>query len=124
MMNKIRCLVVDDAPWAVETTARYLKAYPQVSAQFTSDDKQAMHIIKEQPLDLLFTDLQMPNFSGLDLLAALEEKGSGRAYLLTGSQIEKKDVQSSVLLDVLYKPLSQGRFNQALEAYLALHRSL
>ena len=42
----------------------------------------------------------------------------GRAYLVTSSQTERKDVKSLALLDVLYKPLSQEKFNQAFESYL------
>lgn len=119
-MNMIRCLFVDDNPSALAIYQHYLKTHPELEAVvITDDDELAMQAIRQQPIDLVFTDLEMPTYSGLDILSALEERGSGRAYLVTGSTIDKSSIASSALIDIITKPFSQSTFDQAIERFLA-----
>ena len=122
MNHRIRCLVVDDTPSTISLLSDYLEKYTSIEVQATTDDKQAFRWIGESPIDLLFTDLEMPYYSGLDMLSALEGKRHGKAFLVTGSQITSDQINSSALLDVLYKPLSEKRFDQAMKTYFAHHQ--
>lgn len=119
-MKTIRCLFVDDNASLLPLYQEYMKAHPQFEAVVvTADATVAIQAIREQPLDLIFTDLDMPSYSGLDILATLEEQGNGsKGFLITGSTLQKEDVDSSVLVDVLIKPVFQRDFDEAIRKFL------
>ncbi|MDI1230323.1 MAG: sigma-54 dependent transcriptional regulator [Methylobacter sp.] len=74
MLNGSRVLVADDEPNArriLEILLRRLGCEVFSAA----DGKAALAILRETPMDLLITDLNMPGMGGLELLAALRRDG-------------------------------------------------
>lgn len=74
MLNGSRVLVADDEPNArriLEILLRRLGCEVFSAA----DGKAALAILRETPMDLLITDLNMPGMGGLELLAALRSDG-------------------------------------------------
>ena len=57
----LKCLIVDDEPLAHHVILEYVKdiAYLEVAAQAYLP-MQALQILKEQRIDLIFLDIQMP----------------------------------------------------------------
>jgi two-component system LytT family response regulator len=72
-MNNIRCMIVDDEPDAVTLLQLCLKElYPHFRIVGTySNWKDAFHSLSEHDTDILFTDICMPEKSGMDLLKML-----------------------------------------------------
>jgi two-component system, NtrC family, response regulator HydG len=70
--NKETILVVDDAPQTLEVIRRNLtsKGYQVFTA---SNVQQAIKIIENSPVDLVITDLKMPEVSGIDLVRHIRE---------------------------------------------------
>lgn len=65
-------LVVDDAPNTLEILQRNLQA--EGYRVFTAGDvASAIHLLEEQPFDLVITDFKMPKVSGLDLVRHVRE---------------------------------------------------
>ena len=60
-----------------------------------SDGKDAIEKIKGNPVDMVITDLHMPNMDGIDLIKALRSENSYRftpiVMLTTESHTKKKD---------------------------------
>lgn len=70
--NKETILVVDDAPQTLEVIRRNLtaKGYQVYTA---SNVPAAIKIIESSPVDLVITDLKMPEVSGIDLVRHIRE---------------------------------------------------
>lgn len=109
-------LIADDEPLARERVRRYLLAYPEfeIVAEAKSGD-EALRIIEENDIDLLFLDIQMP---GMDGLAVLENSRSAQSpYVIFITAYEQHAVKAFELeaIDYLLKPYDDVRFSRAIE---------
>ncbi len=70
----IRVLAIDDEPLALRQLAAYLKKVPFFelvdSCQSALD---AMSILNQQEIDVLFIDINMPDLNGLDFVKSLSQ---------------------------------------------------
>lgn len=109
---KIRCLLVDDEPIALDVLASYVR---QVDAlELVGQCRSAVEafiLLQTKPVDLIFLDIQMPQLSGLDLLRTLPNPPKAiitsayREYALDGYELD--------VLDYLVKPIPFERFIKA-----------
>ncbi|MAK92226.1 MAG: hypothetical protein CMI13_13450 [Oleibacter sp.] len=79
-----RVLLVDDEPNVLKALGRTLR---QESVQIITapSGEEALQMMREQPVDLLISDMRMPGMSGAELLAqAAKEWPATRRVLLTG----------------------------------------
>jgi len=82
--GKERILIVDDSPNTLEVLQRNLTAsgYQVFTAPGVSE---AIEILEQTPLDLVITDLKMPNISGMDLVRHIRENFKGtEVMMITG----------------------------------------
>ncbi len=109
---KIKCLLVDDEPIALDILAAYIHkigVLELVGRCHSAVD--AFTVLQSKPVDLLFLDIQMPQLSGLDLLRTLPHPpktvitSAYREYALDGYELN--------VLDYLIKPVSFERFMKA-----------
>jgi DNA-binding LytR/AlgR family response regulator len=109
---KIKCLLVDDEPIALDILAAYVHqvdALELVGRCRSAVD--AFTILQNRPVDLLFLDIQMPQLSGLELLRTLPNPPKAiitsayREYALDGYELD--------VLDYLIKPIPFERFMKA-----------
>ena len=108
-MNTISCIIIDDEPLAVKLMESYVNKTPflELKGSFTSGNS-AFAFIQDNPVDLLFCDIQMPGLSGMDLSKMIPE-GSKIIFTTAFSQyaIEGFKVHA---LDYLLKPISYDDF--------------
>ena len=77
MGRTLRILVVDDEPALLKTTRKLLQVDGHEVLE-AADGVAALQIIASQPVDLVLTDLYMPNMDGIELIRRLRnEKGPG-----------------------------------------------
>lgn len=108
-MCKIRCIVVDDEPLAVEMLAAFIRKTPslELTATFT-DPVLALSAIGEEKPDLVFLDIQMPDLNGLELSRLLPQDTcvifttAFRQYAFESYEVEA--------LDYLLKPIRYQKF--------------
>lgn len=109
---KIRCLLVDDEPIALEILASYVRRVD--SLELVGQCRSAVDAftwLQSKPVELLFLDIQMPQLSGLDLLRNLPTTpntiitSAYREYALDGYELD--------VLDYLIKPIPFDRFIKA-----------
>jgi len=113
-MKRLNCLIIDDEPIAREGIADYCKqvSFLKVLA-LCKNALQANQFLKENEIDVVFLDINMPRLSGFDMLRALHKKPNiivTTAY----SEYAIKGFELSVT-DYLLKPFSFERFVQATE---------
>lgn len=111
-MCKIRCIVVDDEPLAVEMLAGYVRKTPSLELAGTfTDPIMALTAIGQQKPELVFLDIQMPDLNGLELSRLLPE---GTRVIFTTAfrqfAFESYEVEA---LDYLLKPIRYPKFLEA-----------
>jgi two-component system LytT family response regulator len=71
--KEIRVLLVDDEAMAIHRLKKALAAYPNITIiGEVMDGRTAVEFINVQRPDLVFLDIRMPGFGGMELLAHLE----------------------------------------------------
>lgn len=111
-MNKIKCIIIDDEPIAINYLKEYVIQMPQLELIDTFNRaSQAFNLISEGNIDLIFLDIQMPEITGLDFIKVLPKKPAiilttaYSEYALEGYELD--------VTDYLLKPISFERFVQA-----------
>lgn len=111
-MDKIRCIAIDDEYLALKIIADYVERIPYLELAATSKSAlETLEILKEDRIDILFLDIQMPEISGLDFLAALSDPplviitSAFQEYALKGYDYD--------VIDYLLKPIRFERFLKA-----------
>jgi DNA-binding LytR/AlgR family response regulator len=110
--NKIKCLVVDDEPPAIDVLSNYISAVSSLQLVATSNNAiEALNVVRSNTIDLLFLDIQMPQLLGTDLLRTLNNPPrvifttAYRKFALEGFELNA--------VDYLLKPISFERFLKA-----------
>jgi two-component system LytT family response regulator len=115
-MKDLRCLIVDDEPLATDVVANYLQRLDISAIARCDNGIDAFRQLQQQPFDLLFLDIEMPQLTGFDLLKSLPQRPlvvittAYREYAVEGFEWE--------VLDYLVKPFSFTRFLQTMEKAL------
>ena len=112
----LRVLIVDDEPLARQRLRRLLLAEADIEVLAECDDgRAAMLAIEEHRPDLIFLDVQMPEMSGFDVLAALGPERMPAVIFVTAYDRFALQAFESQALDYLLKPFGEERVRKALE---------
>lgn len=111
-MEKISCLVVDDEELARTLLHNFIGRLPHLEIVGSCKNPlEAMQVLREKAVDLMFLDIQMPELTGIEFLKTLSGKPlvifttAYPEYALEGYQLD--------VIDYLLKPFSFERFVQA-----------
>ena len=111
-----KCLIIDDEELARELIERHLKQLEdfELVASCTSAN-EASNVLKQQAVDLLFLDIEMPVLKGTEFFKNLLQKPkvifttAYRDYALDGFELNA--------VDYLLKPITFSRFFKAIEKF-------
>jgi DNA-binding LytR/AlgR family response regulator len=117
---KLKCVIVDDEPLAIEGLAKYVEVIDYLELIAIAENPIELNkILENQPIDLIFLDIQMPYMTGLDFLKIKSNlpmvilTTAYPNYALEGFQFDA--------VDYLLKPITFNRFfkatNKAKELY-------
>lgn len=110
----INCIIIDDEPLAIRILEKYVADVPYLSLQASFDSPiAAMRFLQQQPVDLIFLDINMPELSGINLVKAL----SHPPLVLFTTAFSDYAVEGFELdaVDYLVKPFSKERFLKAVQ---------
>lgn len=109
---ELNCLIVDDEPLALDLLEAYVKRTPFLNLKGKcSNAPEVLQVLKEQEVDLIFLDIQMPELSGLELSRLIDNRikiiftTAFEQYALEGFKVDA--------LDYLLKPISYPEFLKA-----------
>ncbi len=108
----INCIIIEDTPLAVEKLKNFISKVPLLHLVCTFENGlEAFDYLQTNTIDLLFLDIQMEQFTGLQLLKALHI----RPYIIIVSAYGEYAVQGFEydVTDYLLKPYSFERFLKA-----------
>jgi two-component system LytT family response regulator len=111
----IRAIIVDDEPLLRRSILRLLKTHPEVQVVAEcGDGPSAIQSIQRLRPDVIFLDVEMPGYSGFEVLSRLRKEVMPATIFVTAySQYAVKAFESRAL-DYLLKPFGQQRFDEAL----------
>jgi len=113
----VKCLLVDDEPLALRVLENHIGKIPWLEITATCQNPlEAFGILKNQKIDLLFLDIQMPELSGLDLIGTLPHPP--QVIFTTAYRQFAADAYDLDGLDYLVKPIGFPRFMKAVNKYL------
>ncbi len=108
----MKCMVIDDEPKAVEILRDYIEKAPNLECAGTfRDPLKALNHIQNNPIDLLFLDINMPDLSGIQFLNALEHHPL--VIFTTAYSEYALDSYDYDAVDYLLKPIEFDRFLKA-----------
>lgn len=109
---KLRCAIVDDEPLALGLLESYVKKTPLLELNGAySSAIQAMKNLPENPVNLIFLDIQMPELNGLEFSRMIPH--DTRIIFTTAFEQYALDGYKVNALDYLLKPVSYSDFMQA-----------
>ncbi|MEJ0034027.1 MAG: LytTR family DNA-binding domain-containing protein [Bacteroidota bacterium] len=114
MTMKIRCLIVDDEPPALDVLRAHIANTPMLEvAGECHNAVGAFDFLQHQQVDLIFLDIQMPTLLGTDLVKALADPP--RVIFTTAHREYAMDGFDLNAVDFLLKPISFDRFLKAVQ---------
>lgn len=110
----ISCIIVDDEQHAIDILVHYTSQTPQLQlVGTTTNPLEALKMVSDRKVDLVFLDIHMPELSGIDFIKAL---GSKAKVILTTAYSEfALEGYELDVVDYLLKPIRLPRFLQAVQ---------
>src|ERR1700709_71166 len=110
----IRCLVVDDEPLALHILEDYISKMPFLQlVKVTTNPIEALQLVQEGNIDMVFLDVQMPELTGIQFLRIAN--GKSKVILTTAySQYALEGYELDVI-DYLLKPIAFDRFFKSVQ---------
>ncbi len=108
----ITCLIVEDEPLAADVLLDYARQVSYLEViRVCTDAIQALEVLQEKSIDLIFLDIHLPGLKGLDFLKTLKNPPAViittayHDYALQGYELN--------VVDYLLKPIEFKRFLEA-----------
>lgn len=126
-MSKVSVLVVDDATFIRDLVKKGLRDhFPGVHIEEAINGRKAQQLLGRHPVDLILCDWEMPELSGLELLAWCREQDNLKStpFIMVTSRGDKENVVQAIqagVSDFIGKPFSNEQLVTKVKK--ALHRA-
>ncbi|MEE4260538.1 MAG: response regulator transcription factor [Bacteroidales bacterium] len=113
---KTRCVIIDDEPIARSVIKKHLENIPNTNViAECRNAMEAISVLQNDKVDLMFLDIQMPKLTGLDFLKTL--KNPPKVIVVTAYRDFAIEGYELDVIDYLLKPVSFERFLKAMNKY-------
>ena len=120
-MKDFEILFVDDEVEILDTVGEYL-SQEGYKAILSDNGLKALGLVKERRFDVVFTDLKMPEFDGLELLAAIKEhRPETEVIIVTGYGTIESAIMAMKFgsYDYIQKPIKLDRLKMLCDKIMA-----
>ncbi|TPD71363.1 LytR/AlgR family response regulator transcription factor [Flavobacterium microcysteis] len=120
MKDPKKCIIVDDEPAAHYVLTNYIRQNPELELVHQCyNGIEAMNYIRENPVDLMFLDIDMPEITGLELLKILPSQP--KTILTTAYSEFALESYDYGVIDYLLKPIYFPRFLKSIERFFSFY---
>ena len=109
----MKCIIIDDEPLAIDVLMEYCQKLDFIELEDTfTNSLEAISVIKEKKIDLIFCDIEMPQMNGIDFINSLDNiplfifTTAYSQYAVEGFNLNA--------IDYLVKPIPYNRFIKAI----------
>ncbi|MFI3321830.1 MAG: LytTR family DNA-binding domain-containing protein [Rikenellaceae bacterium] len=108
----MKCIAIDDEPLALSLIKGYMLRHPDIELMTFTDPLEGIKTIKEQNPDIVLLDIEMNEYSGLELARQLPDEclliftTAHASYAVDGYELRA--------IDFLHKPFTYERFASAI----------
>jgi DNA-binding NtrC family response regulator len=124
--KKENILIVDDDIHVLELLKRHLQSMQYYTFKAVSV-KEALSILKSNRIDLLITDIKMPDVDGFELMKYVCEHYPSMPILVVSGYVSAKEaleMGKSGVIDYLVKPFTKDELKASITKSLSGHRQL
>lgn len=118
----MKVLVADDSGTMRKIIIRSLNAVGVSDIVEAADGQEAIDAYKAEPVDLILTDWNMPNKSGLDVVTEIRALGSTVPIIMVTTEAQKSQVIAAIqagVSDYLTKPFEADDLRAKLDKFVA-----
>lgn len=116
---RVKCLIIDDEPLAIDVIRNYLTQIPQMELVGTFENPiDAIEFMQKQPVDLIFLDIEMPLMTGIDFVKSMHH--APKVIFITAYRNYAIESYELDVVDYLLKPISFTRFFKAVNKFKSL----
>ena len=111
-------LICDDSNLARKQMARSLPAQWQDKIFFAGHGQEALEVLKRQPIDLLFLDLNMPIMDGYQVLAEIKQRKLQLNIVVVSGDVQPEAIERVKqlgALDFIRKPVDSHKLQQLMQ---------
>ncbi|NNG11379.1 MAG: response regulator transcription factor [Arenibacter sp.] len=120
---KLRSIIVDDSSMQRIAVAKLVNNHPSLTMVGEySNAIEAKNGLKNNNIDLIFLDVEMPIINGFDLLESLDNPP--QVILITGNPNYALKAFDYDVTDYLHKPISASRFDTSIKRALTKYEQL
>jgi two-component system, LytTR family, response regulator len=103
-------MAIDDEPLALEILKKYIAKiyFLDLKGTFT-DPFEAKKVLDENPVDILFLDIQMPDINGIEFSKTINKKNTAVVFTTAYSEYAVDGFNVDAI-DYLLKPIEYDRF--------------
>ncbi len=113
---KLRAVMVDDEILARNRLRKFLEQEPDVEiVGECADGPAAVECIRSRQPNLVFLDVQMPQFNGFEVVRALPAERLPAVVFVTAHDQHAVEAFTVQALDYLLKPFTQARLREAVQ---------
>ena len=110
----IKCLIVDDEPLALHILEDYISKIPFLQlVKATTNPIEALTLVQDKNVDLVFLDVQMPELTGIQFLKIAN--GKAKVILTTAYPQYALEGYELDVIDYLLKPIAFDRFFKSVQ---------
>lgn len=117
----MKVLVVDDSGVMRKIIIRSLNAVGVTDTVEAANGQEAIDLFTTQEFDMVLTDWNMPEKSGLDVLTEIRATGSQVPVIMVTTESQKGQVLAAIqagVTDYLTKPFEQEQLRAKLDKYV------
>lgn len=111
----MKCIIVDDEATSRLVIEQLLKDYPNIDVAASLESSvEALKYLNQNEVDLIFLDIHMPAFSGMDFIQTL----SNPPYIImitSDANYALKAFEYDFIVDYLQKPIMPNRLTKAMQ---------
>ena len=114
-------LIVDDSMMTRMAAKNCLANLGITSVLEASDGVEAITVIKGRPIDIVFSDWNMPNMSGLELLVEVRKLSAEMPFVMITTEGSKRKVMEAIqngASDYLAKPFTPATLEEKLKKWV------